>query len=142
LRRSEAVGLTFAHIQQRQKRWVIVDLLGKHGRVRSVPMPGWAKTAIDRWSRAARIQTGRVFPPINRGGRLKTCISNGQERLVYSAEIYTRPGTGEPRPHDLRRMYARLAHQGRAPIRADPTLPGPRFDPDHRTIPGGEAGSR
>ncbi|HLY15961.1 MAG TPA: tyrosine-type recombinase/integrase, partial [Bryobacteraceae bacterium] len=32
LRRSEAVNLTFAHIQQREQRWVIVDLLGKHGR--------------------------------------------------------------------------------------------------------------
>ncbi len=38
LRRSEATNLTFAHIQQREQRWVIVDLLGKHGRVRSVPI--------------------------------------------------------------------------------------------------------
>jgi integrase len=47
LRRSEAAALTFAHIQQREGRWVIVDLIGKHGRVRSVPMPSWAKVAID-----------------------------------------------------------------------------------------------
>jgi hypothetical protein len=40
-----SVELTFARIRQRQQRWVIVDLLGKHGRVRSVPMPGWAKAA-------------------------------------------------------------------------------------------------
>ena len=71
LRRSEAVGLTFAHIQQRQQRWVIVDLLGKHGRVRSVPMPGWAKAAIHCWSAAADIHSGRVFRPINRGGRIR-----------------------------------------------------------------------
>ena len=31
LRRSEAVALTFEHLQQRENRWLIADLLGKHG---------------------------------------------------------------------------------------------------------------
>ena len=39
LRRSEVAALTFKHIQQRAGRWCIVDLVGKHGRVRTVPMP-------------------------------------------------------------------------------------------------------
>jgi hypothetical protein len=39
LRRSEVAALTFKHIQQRDGRWCIVDLVGKHGRVRTVPMP-------------------------------------------------------------------------------------------------------
>jgi integrase len=43
LRRSEAARLGFEHIQQREYRWVIVDLLGKHGRIRSVPMPAWSR---------------------------------------------------------------------------------------------------
>jgi integrase len=38
LRRSEAAGLDVADIQQRDGRWVIPDLLGKHGRIRTVPM--------------------------------------------------------------------------------------------------------
>jgi site-specific recombinase XerD len=50
LRRSEVAGLTFAHIQQRDGRWCIVDLVGKHGRVRTTPMPTWVKLAIDAWS--------------------------------------------------------------------------------------------
>jgi hypothetical protein len=33
-------SLTFTHIQ-RDGRWCIVDLLGKHGRVRTAPMPTW-----------------------------------------------------------------------------------------------------
>ncbi|HLY19977.1 MAG TPA: tyrosine-type recombinase/integrase [Bryobacteraceae bacterium] len=70
LRRAEAVRLTFDHIQQREQRWVIIDLVGKHNRMRSIPMPGWAKTAIDEWSTAAGIHSGRVFRPVNRGGRL------------------------------------------------------------------------
>jgi site-specific recombinase XerD len=39
LRRSEVAALTMAHVQQRDGRWCIVDLRGKHGRVRTVPMP-------------------------------------------------------------------------------------------------------
>ena len=35
------------HVQQRDGRWCIVDLVGKHGRVRTVPMPTWVKKAID-----------------------------------------------------------------------------------------------
>jgi site-specific recombinase XerD len=43
LRRSEVAALTFAHIQQRDGRWCIVDLRGKHGRIRTAPMPTWVK---------------------------------------------------------------------------------------------------
>jgi len=37
LRRSEVAALTFAHLQQRDGRWCIVDLVGKHRRIRTVP---------------------------------------------------------------------------------------------------------
>src|SRR6202165_3808295 len=50
LRRSEVAALTFAHVQQRDGRWCIVDLRGKHGRVRTAPMPTWVKVAIDAWT--------------------------------------------------------------------------------------------
>jgi len=95
---------------------VIVDLLGKHGRVRSVPMPGWAKAAIDRWSAAAGIHSGRVFRPINRGGRL-THESLTDKTIWWTLRQYT-PALGFTNlaPHDLRRSYAKLAHQGQAPI--------------------------
>src|SRR6516162_7700360 len=52
-RRSEVAALTFRHIQQRDGRSCIVDLVGKHGRVRTVPMPTWVKVAIDAWTSAA-----------------------------------------------------------------------------------------
>jgi site-specific recombinase XerD len=53
LRRDEAARLTFDHVQQRDGRWCVVDLMGKKGRVRTVPMPAWTtKTAIDSWAAA------------------------------------------------------------------------------------------
>src|SRR5271170_5321837 len=53
LRRSEVAALTLKHIQQRDNLWCIVDLVGKHGRVRTIPMPTWVKSAIDAWTSAA-----------------------------------------------------------------------------------------
>jgi integrase len=53
LRRSEVAALTSGHIHQRDGRWCIVDLIGKHGRVRRVPMATWTKVAIDGWTSAA-----------------------------------------------------------------------------------------
>ena len=43
LRRHEAVELTFSHLQQREQHWAIVDLIGKGGHIRTVPMPDWVK---------------------------------------------------------------------------------------------------
>jgi integrase len=116
LRRSEAAALTFTHIQQREGRWVIVDLVGKHGRIRSVPMPAWAKIAIDEWSAASGIHIGPVFRPVNKGDRVtQGSLSGNCIRLVlrkYTSEL----GVANLAPHDLRRTYARLAHQGRAKL--------------------------
>ena len=50
LRRSEVVHLIVENIQQREDRWAIVDLVGKGGHVRTVPVPSWVKTAIDQWT--------------------------------------------------------------------------------------------
>src|SRR6266404_5025424 len=61
LRRSEVAVLTFSHVQQRDGRWCIVDLVGKHGRVRTVPVPTWTKVAIDAWTVAAGIDSIHVF---------------------------------------------------------------------------------
>jgi integrase len=69
LRRAEAANLTFDHIQQRDGRWVLVDLIGKRNKVRSVPMPAWTKQAIDEYASAASLTEGVVFRPINKGGR-------------------------------------------------------------------------
>ena len=70
LRRSEVAALNFAHVQQRDGRWCIVDLVGKHGRVRTAPMPNRVKVAIDAWTNAARLVDDRVFRPVNRGDQV------------------------------------------------------------------------
>ena len=49
LRRHEAVELNFSHLQQREQHWAIVDLMGKAGHIRTVPMPDWVKAVLDVW---------------------------------------------------------------------------------------------
>ena len=108
LRRSEVAALTFAHVQQRDGRWCIVDLVGKHGRVRTAPMPAWVKVAIDAWTAASSVAVCHVFRPVNRGGTV-TGERLG-EKVVwhmlrrYAAEVGV-PGIA---PHDLRRTCAKL----------------------------------
>ncbi len=108
LRRSEVAALTFAHVQQRDGRWCIVDLVGKHGRVRTAPMPSWVKIAIDAWTAAVGVAEGHVFRPVNRPGAV-TGERLG-EKVVwqmlrgYAADVGV-PGIA---PHDLRRTCAKL----------------------------------
>ena len=59
LRRSEVAALTFGHVQQRDGRWCIVDLVGKHGRVRTIPVPTWTKVAIDAWTTPRALPSAR-----------------------------------------------------------------------------------
>jgi integrase len=70
LRRGELLALTLESIQQREEHWVIADLVGKGGHVRTVPIPRWVKSAIDAWTAAAAITEGPVFRAINKAGRI------------------------------------------------------------------------
>src|SRR6201993_5157693 len=55
LRRHEAVALRLDHLQQREEHWAIVDLVGKGGHVRTVPVPDWVRIELDDWLAAAAI---------------------------------------------------------------------------------------
>src|SRR6266571_245858 len=68
LRRHEAVTLTLDHLQQREDHWAIVDLVGKAGHVRTVPVPGWVKCELQEWLNAAAIDRGKVFRRVNKVG--------------------------------------------------------------------------
>jgi integrase len=69
LRRHEAVGLRIDDLQEREEHWAIVDLVGKAGHVRTVPIPDWVKGQLDEWLRSAGIARGRIFRRVTRMGR-------------------------------------------------------------------------
>ncbi len=94
---------------------MIIDLVGKHGRIRTVPMPSWAKAALDEWTQAASICEGRVLRAINKGGRITHDSIRAQSVFETVVEYGQRIGV-KITPHDLRRTFAKLAHQGRAAL--------------------------
>jgi site-specific recombinase XerD len=47
LRRHELAALSVGHLQQREGHWAIVDLRGKAGHVRTVPVPDWVHDLLD-----------------------------------------------------------------------------------------------
>jgi integrase len=108
LRRSEVAALTLKHIQQRDGRWCIVDLVGKHGRVRTVPVPTWVKVAIDSWITPAGIADGHVFHSISRTDQIHDATMG--EKVVWQVlQQYTSAaGLRGIAPHDLRRTCAKL----------------------------------
>ena len=116
LRRREAATLSFEHIQLRDARWVIVDLIGKGGRVRTVPMPSWTKHAIDAWMAGSGISSGLVFRSIDKAGRVigKSMTARTIFEIVRGAGA--RIGVPKLAPHDLRRTFAKLAHKGKAAL--------------------------
>lgn len=119
LRRFEvAANLTIDQIQQREGRWVIIDLVGKRKRKRDVPMPSWCKAAIDAWTSAAGITTGRVFRGIYHYGKQIRPGSEGiSAQAIFNLVSSYASKTGlAVAPHDLRRTFAKLAHKGGAPV--------------------------
>jgi integrase len=110
LRRGELLALTAGSIQLREDHWVIADLHGKAGHIRTVPIPVWVKEALNQWTQASGIKDGCLFRAINKSGQI---WGHGMTPKVLW-EIVKRAaeaaGIDKLAPHDLRRTCARLCH--------------------------------
>lgn len=115
LRREEVASICMTHIQMREARWLLVDVVGKGRKTRSIPIPAMAKAAIDVWTEAAGIVEGRVFRPVNKGDRI-TGIGITAQAVFDTVKKYAKKMGLELAPHDLRRSFAKLAHRGHASI--------------------------
>jgi len=109
-RRSELVGLELDDIQMRQGHWAVVDLIGKGGHIRTVPIPYWVKAALDQWTRAAGVSDGKIFRAVARLGKV---WGSGISQNVVWYVVRTccqKAGLEHIAPHDLRRTCAKLCH--------------------------------
>ncbi len=109
-RRSELVGLKLDDIEMRQGHWAVVDLIGKGGHIRTVPIPNWVKAALDQWTRAAGVCEGKIFRAVARRGKV---WGSGLSQNVVWYVVKTcceRTGLEHIAPHDLRRTCAKLCH--------------------------------
>ena len=110
LRRHEAVALRLDHLQQREEHWAIVDLVGKGGHVRTVPVPDWVRPELDDWLAAATIDRGKLFRRVNRVGRVWGDGMTAKAVWHIVKESARSIGVAKLAPHDLRRTCARLCH--------------------------------
>ena len=110
LRRNEAVELNRSHLQQREEHWAFVDLKGKAGHIRTVPMPDWMKGVLDEWLCAAGVTSGRLFRRVNKMGRIWGEAMTAKAVWHIVREFAKKAGINTLAPHDLRRTCARLCH--------------------------------
>jgi integrase len=110
LRRAELLALRVEWIQLREEHWVIADLIGKAGHIRTVPIPRWVKEALDAWTTKAAITDGPLFRAINKAGRLWGHGMSAKVLWDVVRAAARRAGIEKLAPHDLRRTCARLCH--------------------------------
>jgi len=110
LRRAELVGLGMEDFQVREEHWVIADLIGKRKHIRTVPVPVWAKRAVDEWIDAAKIDQGAIFRRVSRQEKVRGegLTPKAIWHIVKAAA--KRADIKNLAPHDLRRTCARLCH--------------------------------
>jgi len=116
LRRAESAILSFHHIEQREGRWAIIDIVGKRDKMRTVPMPSWAKATVDVWKTVAHLEEGFVFRRVNKGDNLMGESITPQAIRDIVNRYATKLENDGIAPHDLRRTFAKLAHKGGSSI--------------------------
>ncbi|MGI8554993.1 MAG: tyrosine-type recombinase/integrase [Pyrinomonadaceae bacterium] len=97
-------------------RWAIVDIVGKRDKMRTIPMPSWAKACVDAWKAVAHLEEGFVFRRVNKGNNLMGEGVTPQAIRDIVVGYAVKLENQEIAPHDLRRTFAKLAHKGGSPI--------------------------
>ena len=110
LRRRELASLTVEDIQMRENRWVIADLRGKGGRVRTVAVPLWVKHGINAWQAAGKVEEGALLRSIAKGGKVGESLSDWAVWAVVT-EAAKEIGIENFGAHDLRRTCAKLCRK-------------------------------
>jgi site-specific recombinase XerD len=117
LRRAECASLEVRQLQERSGHPVLVDIIGKGNKIRSVPCITWTFDAVYDWLDAAGIEDGYVFRGVYKSRKRirKTGITPQAVYLIIRKYSEMMPDVSLA-THDMRRTYARLAHDGGAPI--------------------------
>ena len=73
-----------------------------------VPIPGWVNSAVDAWTNSAGIQSGVLFRPVGKTGKVRS--SGFTSKVIWSIVRKAAADCGFEivAPHDLRRTCSRL----------------------------------
>jgi integrase len=111
LRRRELASLKIEDIQLREGRWVIIDLHGKGGRIRTVAVPIWVKQAIEVWMAEANIDKGRLLRPLSKSGKMVGDELGDWAIWSVVEQSSKQIGIEHFGAHDLRRTCAKLCRK-------------------------------
>jgi integrase len=111
LRRRELATLNIEDIQLREGRWVIIDLRGKGGRIRTVAVPIWVKQGINAWMTAAKIEDGRLLRPVSKSGKILRDELGDWAIWSVVEQSSKQIGIEHFGAHDLRRTCAKLCRE-------------------------------
>ena len=111
LRRAELIAVKIEDFELRDEHWVLANFIGKGRHMRTIPVPGWVKSAVDHWTKAADLQSGVLFRAIGKTGRVGNCGFTAKVIWSIVRETASSCDIGLIAPHDLRRTCARLCHQ-------------------------------
>lgn len=111
LRRAELAALRVEDVQLREGRWVLADIRGKGGRVRTVAVPLWVKRLVDDWVLAANIKTGFLLRRLSKSGSIRG--EKLSDWAIWSVVESSARAIGIERfgAHDLRRTCAKLCRK-------------------------------
>jgi integrase len=129
LRRDELANLTWDHYQSREGRMCLVDVLGKGGKRRTVPVPHWIREDVDVWKEASKEMPPipkrtpenyvEAFQMVWRRQNHDTSLLAGGIKPNAIMLLVRRYGKrlGTPlNPHDLRRTLAQMMRKAGAPL--------------------------
>ena len=110
LRRRELAQLYIEDLQMRENRWIIADLRGKGGRVRTIAVPVWVRRGIDAWIEAAKLEKGPLLRALTKGGKVRESLSDW---AIWAVVTESAKAIGIERfgAHDLRRTCAKLCRK-------------------------------
>jgi len=111
IREGELVQLTVDDLRQQLGGELALRIRhGKGDKKRLVPFGNlaWVLAIVDKWLSVAGIESGRVFPLTTRA----------VQKIVTSKKVMVDGRLRTPRPHDLRRSYAKLMYLEGMPIMA------------------------
>lgn len=108
LRRSEICGLVWSQLVEvpyvDQRVTVLQNIRGKHGRVRTVPLPMQARQAIDQMESGEPEE--HIFRSLSPSGTWRSSLT---PQAVYKIVLFYAAQAGvELTPHDLRRSFAHV----------------------------------
>jgi integrase len=97
-----------------KRDYVIIDLRGKGGRIRTVALPIWVKQGIDAWLAAAMIEKGRLLRPLSKSGKMVGDELGDWAIWSVVEQSSKQIGIEHFGAHDLRRTCAKLCRKNGA----------------------------